>query len=345
MEFKCLPLAIGSFPQKDAKRPLELIEENFPHIPLWPQLPQRSFKEQMYLQYSEGLPGLVVDEKGEKIFVKVDEDFFEKTALFYQNVLEGNLQHFAISPDFAEGLYKFIELKNKWKDAKFIKGQVTGPVSFALTITDQDKKPLIYNAEAFEAVKQTIIMKLKWQAETLRKINQNIIMFIDEPYLASLDSGILNLDKKKIEEVLLELIAAGKKANVKVGIHCCGNTDWDFILKLNPDILSFDTYNHIDNVIIYADTIKEFIAGGGSLALGIVPTDKGKRDETSDSLLVFFENILNGFQNKGVGKEIILRSSLITPSCGMGSLTEDFSEEICKKTFKLSELIRKKYDL
>lgn len=343
MDFKCLPLAVGSFPHKDAKRPLELIEENFNIIPLWPQLPQRSFKEQMYLQYSEGFPGLVVNEEEKKIFVNINDNFYEKNIQFYQNVIEENMDYFAISKDFALGLYEFIKLKDRWQKSIFIKGHLTGPISFALSVCDQNKKPLIHSAEAFEITSQIITMKLKWQADFLKKINSNVIIFIDEPYLASIDSGIINLNKDKIKEVLSQLINAAREVGVLTGIHCCGNTDWDFILKLMPDILSFDAYNYIENIIIYSNEIKKYISSGGSLAFGIVPTDKDKDGETSNSLLSLFDEILDKFQKKGIKKEIILNSSLITPACGMGSLSCDSSEEICKKTSMLSKLIREKY--
>ena len=63
IEFGCLPTAIGSMPHVDAKEACSLVAKYLPNIPVWPQLPRRSFLENMYAQYSEGLPGVVIEEE------------------------------------------------------------------------------------------------------------------------------------------------------------------------------------------------------------------------------------------------------------------------------------------
>ena len=60
--------AIGSFPHQDPVAICTLVLQKLPVIPCWPQLPKRAFKEQMYVQASEGLTCVVVDEEKEKIF-------------------------------------------------------------------------------------------------------------------------------------------------------------------------------------------------------------------------------------------------------------------------------------
>ena len=49
-----------------------LVARFLPDIPAWPQLPQRSFREGMVAQYSEGFPGIVAGE--EKVFVDTGKD-------------------------------------------------------------------------------------------------------------------------------------------------------------------------------------------------------------------------------------------------------------------------------
>ena len=44
--------------------------ENTPEIPAWVQFPRRVFYENMMVQFTEGLPGLVVDEDGERAFLE-----------------------------------------------------------------------------------------------------------------------------------------------------------------------------------------------------------------------------------------------------------------------------------
>ena len=59
---RCLATAIGSFPHKDAAEACDLILRSIPDIPVWPQLPAVDFREGMEIQYSEGLPCVVIDD-------------------------------------------------------------------------------------------------------------------------------------------------------------------------------------------------------------------------------------------------------------------------------------------
>ena len=69
LEFGCLPTMIGSMPHRDPDRACADVTRYLKDIPAWPQLPERSFLENMYVQYSEGFPGIVVDTEAERVFV------------------------------------------------------------------------------------------------------------------------------------------------------------------------------------------------------------------------------------------------------------------------------------
>ena len=53
----CLPTALGSLPIVDPMEACCLMTQSFPAIPAWPQLPKRTYLENMYVQFSEGYPG------------------------------------------------------------------------------------------------------------------------------------------------------------------------------------------------------------------------------------------------------------------------------------------------
>ena len=63
----CLPTALGSLPIVDPTEACRLMTQSFPAIPVWPQLPKRTYLENMYVQFSEGLPGGVLAE--ERVYV------------------------------------------------------------------------------------------------------------------------------------------------------------------------------------------------------------------------------------------------------------------------------------
>jgi len=71
-ELNGLATAIGSMPHVDPREACSLVLTHLPEIPAWPQLPKRAFLENMYAQFSEGFPGVVLEE--ERIWVDRSQD-------------------------------------------------------------------------------------------------------------------------------------------------------------------------------------------------------------------------------------------------------------------------------
>jgi len=338
MKFNFEATGVGSVPFKDPKIACEKILSVFKDIPFWPQLPKRSFLENMYVQYAEGFPGIVIDEKGRSIYVDTDRAEREIEP-FYEQVIGRDVGKFAISRKRAEGLYVFLETaKAGGKQFPFIKGHITGPVSFALSITDIKKRSIIYDVELFECVVKLLSMKIAWQIEMLKTVSPNIIIFIDEPQLVSIGSGYINIDAGKAKEKLEEIIDIIKTEGVLCGIHCCGNTDWQFLLSRPIDIINFDAYNFIDQFVLFDADIDRFLKRGGAVAWGIVPTSDGE-GATKDGLIRRIERGIDKLVKKGIDRERI--SSLITPSCGVGTLEEKKAENILALTKEISGAFRK----
>lgn len=103
--FAAAPTLVGSFPHADPKRLIDRILGLFADLPAWPQMPARDWRESMYVQYSEGLPGAVVDSQERRIYFRRDENFYGDLEKFHQAVLEEDVDCFAISPGFALGLH------------------------------------------------------------------------------------------------------------------------------------------------------------------------------------------------------------------------------------------------
>jgi len=65
----CLPLLLGSLPHRSAIQALEASGRYAGTLLAWPQLPQRSFREQSLVQSAVGFPGLVVDGAHAQVYV------------------------------------------------------------------------------------------------------------------------------------------------------------------------------------------------------------------------------------------------------------------------------------
>ena len=58
-----------------------------------------------------------------------------------------------------------------------------------------------------------------------------------------------------------------------LGIHCCSNTDWGFIMGLDPSVISLNVYATAKEFLLYSDAIWEYMERGGVVAWGIVPAE------------------------------------------------------------------------
>lgn len=315
-----LSTAIGSFPHKDIKMPLKLSLSL--DIPLWPQLVKIHWKENMYAQFSERLPCVRYDEAKEQIYFLM-ENIEDELARFYEKFLEKDLEYFSISPLFSSGFYAFLSERPY---SNYIKGQITGPITFCLSVCDEQGKPIIYHKALCDAIILGLLQKALWQAEKLKAFGKPII-FIDEPYLASFGSAVVPLSKDDLVSFLSKIIDPLKEKGIITGIHCCGNTDWSIIMETGVDILSFDAWNFKENLFLYKDSLERFIKNG-ILAWGIIPA--------SDELLGINEKLLKE------KLDITQRAFLITPSCGLGSLTDELAEKAIEMTISTTKLCQNK---
>ena len=65
----CLPLLLGGLPHRNAAQALDLSRRYAGAVLAWPQLPQRSFREQSFVQSILGFPGLVIDAAQARVYI------------------------------------------------------------------------------------------------------------------------------------------------------------------------------------------------------------------------------------------------------------------------------------
>lgn len=335
---KFLTTGIGSLPYLDAGKSVRMICDNF-DIPFWPQLPKRSFKEDMYSQFSQGLPGVIIDDKRKKVHVDSSKDLSEELARIYESHVSGDYNSLGIAEEFSQGFYAFLKAAARCKP-EHVKGHVTGPVSFGIGVTDERGRSIIYNDELKEAFVKLLEIKALWQIDKLKDIAKKVIIFIDEPYLTSFGSSFVNIKREDVISMLNSIIDGIHSKDSLAGIHCCGNTDWSVIAETNADIINFDAYLYADNLSLYSEDIKRFLKRGGYLAWGIVPTSEAVLKETDKSLFEKLSLQIENLEKKSIDRDLIISNSLLTPSCGMGTLSENLTEDIIAKLNKLSSLAK-----
>ena len=338
-ELNGLATAIGSMPHADPQEACSLVLAHLPEIPAWPQLPKKSFLESMYAQFSEGFPGVVLEE--ERIWVDRSQDLSRPLEQLYAAYLESSIDHSAVSYEYAEGFHVFLDMVGK-DGERAVKGQVTGPISLGLTVTDQDQRPLLYDDVLADALAKHLRLKAAWQERALGAISPNTIISVDEPYLASLGSAFVSFAREQMATLLEEVLGgiSGLKA-----IHCCGNTDWSVLLQTSIDVLSFDAYNYGETLSLYPSEVADFLSRGGVIAWGIVPNDEqALAKEAEASLLDRLEETMALLSKKGVSYDTLQSQCLITPSCGLGSISTEAAARALELTAGVSAGFRKRLD-
>jgi methionine synthase II (cobalamin-independent) len=341
--FNCIRTAIGSLPHTDPAEAVGLALQYFPEAPAWPQLPQRDFRERMDAQYSELLPGIVTDENKKKVSFNTSTDLGHELAKFFERYLENDYEFFRISEAYAPGFHFFLDALKKGaaRNALYLKGQITGPLTAGTSLKDETGRDIIHNDTLFDALVKGLTMKAVWQIEMLKPFRKPVIVFMDEPSMESLGSAYSAVSPKLVAERLAEIADAIHEAGGIVGIHCCGNADWSLIFSAPIDIVSFDAFEYMEKVLLYPDDIKKFLGRGGALAWGIVPTSSFSGYETPGQLIAKLEMGMKNLENSGMDRKTILRQSLITPSCGMGSLTPAKAKAIMELLGKVSEKMQR----
>jgi len=337
-EFNCLATMIGSMPHTEAGAACADVARYLREIPCWPQLPRRSHLENMYAQFSEGFPG--VGFKGDNIYVERSEDLDRPLEELYTAYLENNVDRYPVSPEYAAGLFCFRRMDNLSPLA--VKGQVTGPISWGLTVTDENRRAVLYDETLADALAKLLKLKAGWQEKVLHEVSASTIVFVDEPYMSAFGSAYVSLSKETVVSLLEEVLSgiSGLK-----GIHCCGNTDWSVLLSTTTDIISFDAYNYARSLSLYPAEIKKFLAGGGAIAWGVVPNEEPElKKETVSSLKDRLEEAMAPFTREGIPFRQLIRQGLLTPSCGLATLSSpEAANQALELLAGLSALIRKRY--
>lgn len=342
-----LPVLIGSLPLANHSEAAELIFAHTPQIPLWPQLP--CYREEgMLRQFLPGFPGIT--EQDGRLFIDTEKDGFEEEILaFYEEYLmiaegEANLNEsrFILSLKEAKGFFTFLEMAEERKpDLIALKGQTTGPITFCTGVVDQNGRALFYNEQLRDAAVKLLAMKARWQTRKMQEISKQTLLFFDEPALAGLgSSAFITISNEEIIACFSEVFEAVRTEGGLTGVHVCANTEWSVIFDSGVDILSYDAYSYFDKLILYPDHLRNFFENGGILASGIIPTAEEYIDiETAVSLTEKWRQQTTWLEQLGIPQEMITRQTLITPSCGTGSLSEEHARKVLELTRDVSAAI------
>ena len=331
-----LTTAMAVMPHTDPNRALELALSL--DVPFWPQLPNYSYYEDMYVQAAEHFPGIVLDVEKRTLRFSMDKFIAE---------LEEALTHFDdpvyfdVSETYSTVYHSFLALD--LKDRPAIRGQLEGPISFGFNIQDQDDRPILFDDSVRPFMLDFMARRLNIQLARLKRRNTNAFMFVDEPGLQFLFSAMAGYGDIKAKADLDQFFSQVDRPR---GIHLCGNPDWDFLLNLDLDVLSLDVYTNAEIFASYAKSIARFLDRGGAIVWGIVPTGyEAFGQEEMPSLIEHLESVWKVLWSKGIDRDQMLSASMISPAtcCLINPDKERTVERAFAAVKRMAKILRDKY--
>ncbi len=333
-----LTTAMAVMPHTDVERALEAALSL--DIPFWPQLPNTSYFEDMYVQASEHFPGICLDIQNRRLSFSTEKFIAE---------LEETLAHFEepdyfdVSPDYSAVYRRFLQLD--LRDRPAIRGQLEGPISFGFNVLDENDRPILFNDTVRPFMLEFMAKRINVQLQKLKERNANAFMFVDEPGMQFLFSALAGYGDIKAKADLDQFFAMVERPR---GIHLCGNPDWDFLLGLDLDVLSLDVYTNAQIFSAYAASIRKFLDRGGTIVWGIVPTGvEAFEKENFQSLVSQIESVWRVLRDKGIDFDLLLSRSLLSPAtcCLVNPDREKTVEKAFDRIREISRRMRGHYAL
>lgn len=326
---------IGSLPHTSLELALQqALSVDLPYVP---SMPARSAAEYMIPQVVEGLPGARFDREGN---TTIALDAWKAGAPALAAALDralqkGELEPFEPSAEAYSAWKPFLwEIESR--KLRHAKAQLTGPVTARWAVALDDGRPASAVAELDRQLFRLALARALAMTRAIRERGATPVFFLDEP-------GLYAFDRKNpahlmvLQELKLYVLAL-KKEGALVGLHCCSNTDWAFLFGLGLDIVALDARLSLGAALAAGAAFEQFLAGGGRLALGIVPTNLA----ASYDLPALVEAVLAMLRAHGGAAAVsrALSGALLTPACGLALRTVPDTERIFEDLARARALLR-----
>ena len=207
---------------------------------------------------------------------------------------------------------------------KLIKFQVAGPVTISTAL--RVASPSMSKIEVVDR----IVNRVGGIAEQITSIGSQACVFLDEPVLEFVSADASGPDIVMIQETIARIRAI---VDI-VGLHCCSNPDWENILALDLDLVSFD-FDLSAKSLLHSNALERFL-DRGRLVLGVVPTTPSLDEASSLANRVAAE--LSSIPSSL--SERLLEESWFSPSCGLAEITIEKAEKIHETLNEIADLFR-----
>ena len=323
---------------------VSLILRSTPEIPAWPQLPRRSFLENMYVQFSDGTSGEVLDVAAERLWVRneVPPDELIRLRGTGGGGRPRRVRHHTRvrrrSP--RSGARQLRGLPGP----PYIKGQVTGPVSFGLSVRPRGPAGPPLRRHPARGGHHPAGVKARWQERHASRMGPDGRPADHGGRALPHAIGLGDGDHPGRPD----LSAAGELPDAAMGcltgIHVCGGTAWEDVVVRSRSTCSTSTPPTIWRPSPPGERPSPTSSPRGACLPGAwSPTTRGRSIDDGESCgrrVLERHAGLDG--DRAVSVDEVLAASFVSPACGTGSLPEDLALICFDLTTRCSAWLRER---
>ena len=320
------PLLYGALPHTTLDAAMAVLQRfPMPYV-VWPQLPQRSFRERSVVQAACGFPGVVIDEQQRRVFVQraVSAAGMPQLALDF---LQRRDARAVMTPAEAAGLFAVLPFLQTQASHVGCKGQLLGPISLAAQLTDEAQNPLISESVLFEGLVQHLCQRVRWQAELLQRAQRDVILCIDEPFLDVIASPFLSIDRDELWTGWARVLDA---IPVRRGLAIGGDMPLAPLCELPISLLMVNSADYAHRIVEAAPAIDAFMQRGGMLGCGCVPlqSDRPRADVARQTILTLVDDL----HRAGIAHTLLRDHIVVMPVSSLGQTSVEIAEEVIAVT-------------
>lgn len=305
-------------------------------------LPQRAARELALALSAAGFPGFTLDQSHEQGAVsrQTAEGELSRVGLAY---LRGERSAGAPPPEQAAAVADMLRQLEQQR-VKAARAELTGPVSLALQVVDDQERPLAYEPALREALAQQVTLRATWLHDQISAHLGAAVVCLDEPFLDALDSPFAPLDWGDGVDLLARTLADLPAPH---GLCVAGTPNWQALLALPVDVVFFDAYEHGAGLIQAASAVAGYLDRGGALGWGLVPADAGAlAQERAETLARRFESSVEYLAAAGgLDAARIRGAALISTSGGLAHLPPQQAAQAVALCGEVAAHLRAKYQL
>ncbi len=341
MDIPCLHL--GILPHKNINAVVDIISKYFPDVPFWAQLPNYSQIEGQFLQFISPIPGIKSDLLKKKFYLDTKSYVYQtrRSGIIkdYADITIEKLKKYRPNSVFFD---YFLRIIDEFKP-EYAKGQMTGPITIGMLLSDETGVPVIENHKAMDLILKSALLQCISQICEIKSACPSVtpVIVIDEPELGKAIVPDNACRSPKTIRSFLNIITKAIKDNGGIpALSSSGCTDWNYAIESGFDILCITPETQFVTLLNKDLKIDSFLNTGGKIAWNSIPDnpDKLKNIEVKTLFNQYLENVTRLKNFHKLHRSLIFSNSIIT----VGSNNPAVSDTLAEKSITLAKSLADK---